>query len=262
MDYSLDLKNPKTFQEKLQWLKLYDRNPKYTELVDKYRVKKYVSDAIGAEYVIPTLGVWNSVDEIKWEQLPSEFVLKTSHDGGGSGIVICRDQLKFNREKAISKLRKSMCRDVYWDLREWPYKNVKRCIIAEPLLKDANKDDLQDYKFFCFHGKVKFFKIDYGRFVDHHANYYDVNANLLPFGETLMPPEEDHIEKMPENLNEMISLAEKLSHEMKFVRVDLYNVNSKIYFGELTFYPASGFGPFTSREWEEKVGSYLSLPLK
>ena len=260
MGYSLNLDNPKTFQEKLQWLKLYDRNPKYTNLVNKYSVKDYVSDIIGAQYVIQTLGVWDSAEDIDWERLPDEFVLKTTHDGGGGGIIICRDRFAFDKEKAICKLKKSLNRDVYWDLREWPYKNVSRKIIAEPLLKDPKKNDLQDYKFFCFNGKVKFFKIDYGRFVDHHANYYDRDANLLPFGELRMPPVEGHVELIPDNLDEMIRLAEKLSQGMSFVRVDLYNVNSSIYFGELTFYPASGFGPFTSKEWEYRVGEYLVLP--
>ena len=405
MGHRLNLKNPKTFTEKLQWLKLYNRRPEYTNMVDKYAVKKYVADIIGVEYIIPTLGVWDKPEEINWDGLPNQFVLKTTHGGGGGGVVICKDKQTFNRADAVAKLNQSMRSDIYSGLREWPYKNVPRRIIAEKFIapekgqqdlidykiycfngepklimtadgrfsgdkrfgyydtdwkavditwgaprpdkdlprpaqlpqmlkvaaqlskdipharidlynvagdvmfgeitmfdssgleaitpddmdvylgsliklpqvtlgggkflisnneiikieKETPFDDLKDYKFFCFNGKVKCFKIDFGRFVEHHANYYSPAGQLLPFGEKAFEPDPNHIEIMPENLNEMISIVEKLSEGFKFLRVDLYNVKGKIYFGELTFYPASGMGAFVPEEWDEKLGSLLNV---
>lgn len=364
-------------------------------MVDYYAVKDYVANIIGKEHIIPTLGVWNRPEDIDWDALPNQFVLKTTH---GGGVAICN----FNRTEAIAKLNQSMRSDIYNGLREWPYKNVPRRIIAETfmapekgqtdltdykiycfngepklimtadgrfsedkrfgyydtewnvvditwgaprpdkdlprpnqlpqMLKVASqlskniphvridlynvrdnvmfgeitmfdssgleattpdnmdeylgslielpypsngggrkyliingiieyilKEDegLNDYKFFCFNGKVKFFKVDFGRFVEHHANYYSPEGKLLPFGEKGLEPDPNHIEIMPEYLNKMISIVEKLSDGFKFLRVDLYNVNGKIYFGELTFYPASGMGAFVPEEWDEKLGSLL-----
>lgn len=259
MGHRLDLKNPKTFTEKLQWLKLYNRRPEYTNMVDKYAVKKYVADIIGEEYIIPTLGVWDKPENINWDSLPNQFVLKTTHGGGGGGVVICKDKQTFNRTDAIAKLNQSMRSDIYSGLREWPYKNVPHRIIAEKFIAPEKGQQEKDYKFFCFNGKVKCFKIDFGRFVEHHANYYSPEGQLLPFGEKGLEPDPNHIEIMPENLNEMISIVEKLSEGFKFLRVDLYNIKGKIYFGELTFYPASGMLPFVPEEWDKKLGSLLTV---
>lgn len=262
MGHRLNLKNPKTFTEKLQWLKLYNRRPEYTNMVDKYAVKKYVADIIGEEYIIPTLGVWDKPEEINWDSFPNQFVLKTTHGGGGGGVVICKDKQTFNRADAIAKLNQSMRSDIYSGLLEWPYKNVPRRIIAEKFMapkKSPAPADLPDYKFFCFDGKVKFFKIDFGRFVEHHANYYSPNGELLPFGEKGLEPDPNHVEVMPVNLSEMIAVAEKLSTGFKFLRVDLYNVKGKIYFGELTFYPASGLLSFVPEEADKTIGDYLGI---
>lgn len=262
MGHRLDLKNPKTFTEKLQWLKLYNRKPEYTTMVDKYAVKNYVANIIGEEYIIPTLGVWEKPDDIDWDSLPNQFVLKTTHGGGGGGVVICRDKNTFNKEEAKDRIESSMRSDIYKSLREWPYKNVPKRIIAEKFMaleQSVSLGELLDYKFFCFNGKVKFFKVDFGRFVEHHANYYSPEGKLLQFGESAVPPDNTYLIELPSNLNKMISLAEKLSAKEPFLRVDFYNVNGKIYFGELTFYPASGMGRWTTEEADIKIGGYLEL---
>lgn len=257
----LDLKNPTTFCEKLQWLKLYDRRPVYSKMVDKYEVKKYVADKIGEEYIIPTLGVWNTPDDIDWNSLPDRFVLKTTHGGGGNGIIICKDKKLLDKDATIKQLHDSLNADLYKLFRESAYKNVRKRIIAEKYMvpEDNTHVGLLDYKFFCFNGKVKFFKVDFGRFIEHHANYYSMDCELLEFGEKGMEPDPNADIHFPENLQEMIELAEYLSNDLPFIRVDLYNINGKIYFGELTFYPAAGFGKFIPEEWNEKIGSLIKL---
>lgn len=262
MGCRLNLKNPKTFNEKLQWLKLYNRKPEYTTMVDKYAVKQYVANIIGEEYIIPTLGIWDKFDDIDFSTLPQQFVLKTTHGGGGGGVVICRDKNTFNKVDAKDRIESSMRSDIYKSLREWPYKDVPKRIIAEKFMaleQSVSLGELLDYKFFCFNGKVKFFKVDFGRFVEHHANYYSPDGKLLGFGERVCEPAPDYPIELPNNLGEMISLAEKLSAKEPFLRVDFYNVNGKIYFGELTFYPASGMGRWTTEEADIKIGGYLEL---
>lgn len=265
MGHWINWKNPKTFTEKLQWLKVYNYKPEYTKMVDKLAAKDYVASRIGEEYIIPTLGVWDRVEDIDWDSLPDQFVLKTTHGGGGGGVVVCSDKTHFDKAKAIKKLQTSMHSNAGKTYRERPYLNVPRKIIAEKFMDErtakvnTKNSDLPDYKFFCFNGKVKCFKIDFGRFVDHHANYYSPEGKLLPFGEKGLEPDSNHIEIIPENLDKMIVIAEKLSDGFKFLRVDLYNVKGKIYFGELTFYPAAGMGAFVPEEWDEKLGGMLNL---
>lgn len=253
----LNLENPQTFNEKLQWLKIYDRKPQYTIMVDKYAVKGYVADIIGAEYIIPTLGVWNCFDEIDFSVLPEQFVLKCTHDSGG--IVICKDKSTFDVKAARKKLNFFMKRNYFAQNREWPYKNVPHRIIAEQYMVDNAVSELRDYKFFCFGGVCKCMKVDFDRFVEHRANYYDVRGNLLNLGETICPPDPQKNIVLPANMDKMIVFAEKLSQEMPFLRVDFYDVNGKIYFGELTFYPASGFGTFINDEWDAKLGEWIEL---
>ena len=262
MGHWINWKNPKTFTEKIQWLKLYNRNQEYTKMVDKYAVKDYVAGIIGEDYIIPTLGVWDRPEDIDWDSLPEQFVLKTTHGGGGGGVVICKDKNTFDREQAVAKLSQSLNSDIYKSFREWPYKNVPRRIIAEKFMtnnKSELSSELNDYKFFCFNGKVKFFKVDFGRFVEHHANYYSPEGELLEFGEQGLEPDPNYPIELPANLREMISLAEKLSENEPFLRVDFYNVKGKIYFGELTFYPASGMGKWTSEEADVTIGKYISI---
>ena len=254
---SLNLKNPKTFNEKLQWLKLYDRNPLYTKLVDKYEVKDYVANIIGKEHVIPTIGVYDSFDDINFEKLPKQFVIKCTHDSGG--LVIVKDKNKLDIEKAKKKINKSLKKNYYYCGREWPYKNVKPRIIIEKYMEDNKTKELRDYKFFCFDGKMKFFKIDFNRLTYHQANYYNKNGILLKFGEKVCPPDYEKKLEMPINLKRMIKLAETLSENIPFLRVDFYEINGGVYFGELTFFPASGFGKFVPSNWDEKIGDYIII---
>lgn len=262
MGHWINWKNPKIFTEKIQWLKINNRRPEYTRMVDKFAVKEYVAGIIGEEYIIPTLGVWNRPEEIDWESLPDQFVLKTTHGGGGGGVVICKDKKTFDKEKAIEKLTESLNSDIYKSFREWPYKDVPKRVIAEKFMapeKNPASVGLLDYKFFCFNGKVRFFKVDFGRFVEHHANYYDTDGKLLPFGEMDYEPDANQRIELPNNLREMISLAERLSINEPFLRVDFYNVSGKIYFGELTFYPASGMGKWTNDDVDVCLGEYLTV---
>lgn len=404
-----NLRNPKTFNEKLQWLKLHDHRSEYTQMVDKYEAKKYVAEIIGDEYIIPTLGVWDRAEDIDFGALPEQFVLKATHDSGR--VIICKDKSRLNTAKAIEEMKHSLNRNFYAVTREWPYKNVKPRIIAEQymqeddgselkdykvhnfngvprvilvcqnrfkesgltedfysqqwerldisrpshpnskeetprpqeldtMLKLSKKlsatvpfmrtdfytinhhvyfgeitlypasgsvpfvpaevdqllgswidlhpgatveiltgggklliynnlyiflrhnvcDSLNDYKFFCFNGIPKFFKIDFGRFTEHHANYYDIDGNLQPFGEQEFPPKPEKKLPLPQTLPTMTEIARKLSQGIPFVRVDLYEINGKVYFGELTFFPASGTGKLTPPEWNEKVGDLLEFP--
>lgn len=254
----LNLENPKSYNEKLQWLKLYDRKPIYTTMVDKYKVKKYVSDIIGEEYIIPTLGIYNKFDDINFDELPNQFVIKCTHDSGG--LVIIKDKKKLNIQEVRKKINKCLKKNFYYSGREWPYKNVKPRIIIEKYMVDDVEKELRDYKFFCFNGNVKFFKVDFNRFIEHHANYYDVNLNIMPFGELDYLPDYKKKIDLSSNIYRMIELAEKMSQNIPFVRIDFYNVNGKIYFGEITFYPASGFGKFEPEQWDTKIGEWIKIP--
>ncbi|WP_443703877.1 ATP-grasp fold amidoligase family protein [Prevotellamassilia timonensis] len=256
----LNLKNPRAFTEKIQWLKLYFLKTEFTNMVDKCSAKEIVKEKVGEEYVIPTLGFWQNFEDIDFAHLPNKFVLKTSHGGGGSGIIICRDKKYFDKNKAKRILEKSMKTDIYKVLREWPYKNVRKGIIAETLVEQSDGQGLLDYKFFCFNGKVKFFKVDFGRFTSHRANYYTREKKLLPWRESNFPSDPQINHHFPENFDEMIAIAEKLSDNLPFLRVDLYNVNGKILFGEMTFYPASGMEEFKPNGVDIEIGDMLTLP--
>ena len=257
MGKRLNLKNPQTFNEKLQWLKLYGRRPIDTVLSDKYAVKEYITKTIGPEYVIPLLGVWDKFDDIDFDKLPNQFVLKCTHDSGG--IVICKDKSKMDIKAAKKKLEKSLMIDYYVYSREKAYKNIPRRIIAEQYMEDAESSELKDYKFFCFDGEVKFFKIDFGRFVEHRANYYTPQGELLSLGEEKFPPNPNAQVVVPQNLETMVELAEKLSKGKPFVRVDFYDVANHIYFGEFTFSPGSGMNKLKPEGWDEKIGEWIKL---
>lgn len=257
--YSLNLDNPKSFNEKLQWLKLNDIHSEYTQMVDKIDAKKYVASIIGNEYIIPTLGVWNSVEEIDWDILPNQFVIKVTSDSGG--IVVCKNKAELDIEQAKRKLKKGWGKNYYLYNKEYPYRDVKARIIAEKYMEDTVTKELRDYKFFCFNGEPRILKVDYNRFIEHRANYYDVNKNLLLFGEEICPPDYNKKIEFPSNLDDMVQIARKIAQSIPFVRVDLYNVDSQIYFGEITFFPASGTGKFTSLEWDYKLGDMIQLPI-
>lgn len=252
MKEKLKLNNPEKFNEKLQWLKLYNRNPKYTKIVDKYRVREYIAEKIGAQYLIPLIGVWDSPYDINFESFPNQFVLKCNHDSGG--LSICRDKKNYDINKAKKKLSESLKRNLYYYGREWPYKNVERKIICEQYLGD----NPNDYKFFCFNGKVEYILVCSDRFSKLKETFFDRDWNIAPFKRPGINIDNNIIK--PNNLEKMIELAEELSEGEPFLRVDFYEVDNKIYFGELTFYPASGFSKFYPEEWDFKLGNLIKLP--
>ena len=255
----LHLDHPRTFSEKIQWLKLHNRKPEYTQMVDKVLVKDYVAKIIGEEYIIPTLGIWKTFDEIDFDSLPKQFVLKCNHDSGG--VVICKDKRNLDRIHARNLLNKSLERNFFYGGREYPYKNVKPCIMAEEYMLNVNGGDLVDYKFFCFSGKVKMCQVISDRFTDEKIDFYDRNWNRLIglIGLNIEAKNSIEDKPRPQRYDEMIQIAETLSKGMTFVRVDLYDINDKIYFGELTFFPASGFGYFRPDEWNVKLGNMIEL---
>lgn len=252
---NIDLDHPRTFSEKLQWIKLYDHNELYTRIVDKYAVKEYIASLIGEEYIIPTIGVWNSFDEIDFNVLPDAFVLKCTHDSGG--LVICKDKSKLDIKKARKKIVKSLKRNFYLLGREWPYKDVKPQIIAEPYISDSN-GELNDYKFFCFNGQPKMLFIASDRGIDTRFDFFDMDFNHLPFEQG--HPNSAKSLKKPDGFDQMKELSMKLSKGFPEVRVDFYNVDGKIYFGELTLFHFSGFVPFEPEEWDRKLGEWIELP--
>lgn len=263
MGSRLNLKNPRTFSEKLQWLKLYNRRSQYTTMVDKYAVKEYVAGIIGEEYIIPTIGVWDKPEDIDWETLPNQFVLKTTHGGGSTGVVICKDKDSFDKQKAIDKLNESLKMDIYHLFREWPYKNVPKRIIAEKFITPSpNEDDLPDYKFFCFDGKVKMLYVATERQKKGEVakfDFFDDNFNHLPLQQTGHPNAEITPIK-PQNFDLMKSLAERLSQGIPHVRVDFYDCDDRIYWGEMTFFSMSGLASYEPEEWDYKFGDLIKLP--
>lgn len=257
----LHLNPPNTFNEKIQWLKLYDRNPLYTTMVDKYKVKKYVSNLVGKEYVAKTYGVWDSPNEIDFSQLPDKFVLKTTHGGGNNGVYICleKNSLEISKVKAI--FEKAMTLNIYDTSKEWPYKNVKKRIFAEEYLEDDQTKELRDYKFFCFNGKVKmlFVATDRQKREEPFFNFFDRNYSELELQQG--HPRKSSPPEKPQRFEEMILLAEQLAQGIPHVRVDLYEVNGKIYFGEYTFYHFGGFVPFSPKKWDSVLGKHINLPI-
>lgn len=256
MGHFPDLENPKTYNEKLCWLKIHARKSEYTKLVDKYDAKEYVKGIIGEDHIIPSYGVWDKFEDIDFDQLPKQFVLKTTHDSGW--VVICKDKAKFSKKAAKKKVDESMKRSLFYIHREYPYKDLKPRIIIEKLMVEEGCDSLKDYKFFCFDGKVKMLFIATDRPVDTRFDFFDRDFNHLPFRQG-HPLASKPIEK-PERFEEMIKIAEKLSKGIPHVRVDLYNINGKIYFGELTFFHFGGIVPFKPSKWDYEIGKWLTLP--
>lgn len=262
-----DLDNPTLFTEKIQWLKLHNRHPQYSIMVDKYTAKDYVASRIGNEYVIPTLGLWNSPKDIEWDKLPNQFVLKTTHGGGNGGVVICRDKNCFNKKEAICKLEDNQRSDIYNNFREWPYKDVKPRILAERFIEtgDSGSNDLFDYKFFCFDGDPRFCQVIRDRNTHETIDFYDMEWNhqelsgLHPSKALIVPQGKTPVPK-PLPLDKMIQICRTLSKDIPFLRVDLYVVGEKVYFGETTFFPASGIGTFQPKEWNKKLGYLIHIP--
>ncbi len=254
----LNLNNPRTFNEKLQWLKLHDRKPIYTTMVDKHEAKAYVAERIGKEHVIPTLGVWNSFDEIDFDSLPNQFVLKCTHDSGG--LVIVRDKTRFDKAKAREKVKKSLKNQYFYQGREWPYKDVVPRIIAEAYMEDNSGNGLRDYKFYCFNGEPKFLYISEG-LEDHSTakiSFVTCDWNFAPYERSDYKPFEKLPDK-PKRFDEMLEYAAMLSQNTDFLRVDLYEVNGEVFFSELTFFPASGYMPFKDFRHDKEIGEMLQL---
>lgn len=256
MGRKLNLENPQTFNEKLQWLKLHDRKPEYTMMVDKYRVREYITNTIGEEYLIPLLGVWEDPEDIDFAALPDQFVLKCNHNSG-LGMCICKDKSKLDIPKVKRELKKGLRQDYYLTGREWPYKNVKRCIIAEAYLEDSENDVLTDYKYFCFNGCAKFMYISKDHSADPRTDFFDMAFNSLPI--KARDPKSDVPPTKPVQFNTMRRIAEKLSKDIPHLRVDFFCVEGSVYVGELTFYHMSGFSEFTPKEWNYKLGEWIPV---
>ena len=254
----LNLDNPETFNEKLQWLKLHDRKDVYTTMVDKAEVKKFVADIIGEQYVIPTLGIYDKFDDINFDKLPSQFVIKCTHDSGG--LVICKNKTTLDIAAAKKRINKFLNRKYFFTHREWPYKNVKPRIIVEKYMEDSTAKELVDYKIMCFNGDAKIIFTCTERFDDGlKVTFFDLSWKKLPFRRHY-PVSKKNIPK-PKNLHKMIELSEKLAKDIPFVRIDWYEINGKLYFGEYTFYPGAGLEEFTPEEWDYKIGSLIDLSL-
>lgn len=256
LGYSLNLDNPRSFNEKLNWIKLYDHNPLYTTMVDKYEVKNYVADVIGNKYIIPTLGVWDRFEDIDFDVLPSQFVLKCTHDSGG--LIIVKDKDKLDIAAARRKISKILKTDYYLFAREWPYKNVKRRIIAEKYV-DGGLGGLRDYKFFAFDGVVKalFVATDRNSNKETKFDFFDAEFNHLPF--TQGHPNADAMPAKPLRFEEMKEIAAKLSRGLPQIRVDLYEVGGEVYFGEITVFHYGGKEPFVPRDWDYRFGEWIKL---
>ena len=256
--YKLNLKNPTSFNEKLQWLKIYNRHDLQTKMVDKVEAKKYVAELIGEEYIIPTLAVYDTPDQIDFESLPNQFVLKCTHDSGG--IIVCKDKSELNQGEVRTKFSRWLKTNYFYQNREWPYKNVKPRIIAEQYMEDESGYELKDYKWFCFNGEPKALFIAADRGMENEEtkfDFYDMDFNHLPF--TNGHPNASKLPRKPKGFDKMKELAAKLSVGEPHVRVDFYDINGCVYFGELTFYHWSGMVPFEPKEWDYIFGSWIKI---
>ena len=253
----LNLKNPQTFNEKLQWLKLYNRKSEYTTMVDKFKVRDYIKEKIGEEYLIPLVGgPWKSVEEIDFDALPNQFVLKCNHDSGS--VVTCKDKKVFDIEAAKKKLDYCLKHNFWYLGREWPYKNVNPCIIAEKYMVDESGCELKDYKVFNFNGKPEIIQVDFGRFKKHKRNLYDKDWKYIE-AKIEYPTDPGTKINRPKQLEQMLKLAELLSEDFPFLRTDFYSVEDKLYFGEITLFHESGFGKFKPEKYEKVLGEKIKI---
>ena len=259
LKYDLNLLNPNTFSEKIQWLKINDRKDIYTILVDKYKVREYIKEKLGEEYLIPLIGIWDDPDDIDFNKLPDQFVLKCNHNSG-LGMCICKDKSKLDISKVRRELKKGLKQDYYLTGREWPYKNVSRKIIAEKYMKNEHETELKDYKFFCFNGEPKYCQVISDRSTNETIDFFDMKWNHQEFiGLNSKCSNSKHLIAKPVTFEKMKEFAYILAKYTKFVRIEFYEIERKLYFGEITFYPASGFGNFKPSEWNEKLGEMINL---
>jgi hypothetical protein len=249
----LNWKTPVSFNEKLQWLKLHNRKPEYTAMVDKYAAREYIANKAAHEYLVPLLGVWDRFEDIDFSKLPEQFVLKCTHDSGS--VFICKDRNRFDLETVEHKMRRALKKNYYYYSREWPYKHVTPRIIAEQYMQG----EWYDYKLFCFHGKVKCTYVTVGSasFHDRRYTFFDNYWNIMPFCVNF-PRLESPVAK-PHYFAKMVAIAESVSKDIPFLRVDFFEIQQKLYIGELTFYPEGGFGVFQPYEYDELLGSWLAL---
>ena len=256
MGKKLNLEKPKSYNEKLQWLKLHDRKPLYQTLVDKAEVKKYVADKIGKQYIIPTLGVWDDANNIPFDELPDQFVIKCTHDSGST--IICQNKSKLDKASVKSKLNAHLRKNTYWVGREWPYKQLKSRIIAEQLLGNGS-ESINDYKVLCFDGEPKLIEVHIGRSSSAHTqDFYTTNWVRTEIEQTCEPMAAEPIQAPPV-LDKMLELSRVLSEGFIHIRVDWYVIEDKLYFGELTFYDGSGFCEFKDEKWDDLLGSWIKL---
>jgi len=253
---TLHLDNPKTFNEKLQWLKIYDRNPKYTQYVDKLAVRDYIKEKIGEEYLVPLIGAWDKFDDIDFEKLPRQFVLKCNHDSGS--VIVCKNKQEFDIKTARRKLEYALKNNGYNYGREWPYKDVEAKIIAEEYMEDESGEELKDYKVMCFDGEPQLIQIHRGRFGSHTQDFYDCDWKKLPISQGI--PMSDVKMQKPAFLEQMLMLSRQLSQGMPEARIDWYWVDERLIFGEITLFDGSGFDKFEPEEWDEKLGEWIVLP--
>lgn len=262
LKYDLNLLSCNTFSEKIQWLKINDRKDIYTILVDKYKVREYIKEKLGEEYLIPLIGIWDDPDDIDFNKLPDQFVLKCNHNSG-LGMCICKDKSKLDISKVRRELKKGLKQDYYLAGREWPYKNVSRKIIAEKYMKNEYETELKDYKFFCFNGEPKYCQVITDRSINETIDFFDMEWNHQEFiglnSKYSKYSNSKHPIEKPVTLEKMKEFAYILAKNTKFVRIDFYEIEKKLYFGEITFYPASGFGDFTPSEWNAKLGEMINL---
>ena len=257
MGYELNLKQPRSFNEKLQWLKLHDRRPEYTVMADKYEAKNYIANRIGKQYIIPSLGVWNHFDEIDLDSLPEQFILKCTHDS--QSYSICRNKATWNKRKARKKLEQHLEQNLYYIYREWAYKDIKPRILAEKYMNNHG-EDLIDYKIHNFNGVPKLILVCEGRFSSGNFTeaFLDLDWNIL----NVKRPGTSNaiITKKPDCLPEMLELSRILSKDIPFLRTDFYIIDGRPFIGELTFYPAAGLAPFEPESFDYELGSWLQLP--
>lgn len=254
MGYKLNLTNPKTFSEKLQWIKVYKRESIWSKMVDKYEVREYIAETIGKQYLIPSLGVYNTFEEIDFDKLPQKFVLKCTHDSGG--LIICKDKNRLDKDFAKKKIEKCLNKNYFYWGREWPYKNVKPRIVCEEFISDSDNTP-DDYKVLCFNGKAKLIELHRGRFDNHTQDFYDINWNKTDISQDGITS--DIIYERPNKLEEMIRLSEKIAQGIPHVRIDWFIINDKLYFGEITFFDGSGLDPFDKKEYDYMLGSWINL---
>lgn len=255
--YQLDLEHPRTYNEKLQWLKLYDRKPEYVMYADKYKVRDYITKTIGDQYLIPLIGMYRKAEDIPWGELPNRFVLKCNHASGTN--VICKNKEELDTASTEKKLNAWLKKNAFWGAREWCYKDIEPCIICEEFIETQDGNTPDDYKFMCFNGVPRLIQVHHDRYGDHTLDYYTPEwkkSELQRIDANISSKDVDR----PEKLDEMLSIAKRLSKDMYYARIDLYHVNGKVYFGEITMYPTGGFSTFTRHEDDLLLGSYIKLP--